>query len=286
MDTLDLNIDNYNLEDLIVLFNISDKFTENDLKEAKKKVLKMHPDKSKLDKKFFLFFSKAYKIIYGIYEFRQTSQKSTEYRPFDNNNEEVIKNALQSNSIKKDFNKWFNELFEKTNLVDEFSKNGYEDWLKSNEDIENYIGLSKEEQEKQLEKKKNKIKSLEKYNKIEEIQTNGYNLIREKPENYSSDIFSTLQFEDLKKAHQESIIPITNKDLNIINNKSLSSLKKERGEKIIVPSLEQAKKILNEKIELDNKYNTQRAFKLIKEDENMQKMNDLRLRSMRQIMDK
>ena len=107
----------------------------------------------------------------------------------------------------------------------------------------------------------------------------------ERPENYSSDIFSSLPFEDLKKAHQESIIPVTNKDLNNINKKSLSDLKKDRGEKIIVPSLEQAKKIINERNELDNKYNTERAFKLLKEDENIQKLNDLRLRSMRQIMD-
>ena len=55
MDNLDLNIDNYNLDDLLSLFNISNQFTETDMKEAKK-VLKMHPDKSHLDKKFFFFF--------------------------------------------------------------------------------------------------------------------------------------------------------------------------------------------------------------------------------------
>ena len=68
--------------------------------------------------------------------------------PIDDDNEEVIKNALQSKTIKKDFNKWFNELFEKTKLEDDFSKSGYDDWLKSNEDVENYEGLSKDEQEK------------------------------------------------------------------------------------------------------------------------------------------
>ena len=89
MDNLDLNIDNYNLNDLLELFNISNNFTEEDMKKAKRKVLQLHPDKSNLDKKFFLFFTKAYKIIYGIYEFRQTSQKNTEYMPLDDNNEEL-----------------------------------------------------------------------------------------------------------------------------------------------------------------------------------------------------
>ena len=283
MDNLDLNIDNYNLTELLELFNISDKFTEQDMKDAKKKVLKMHPDKSQLDKKFFLFFSKAYKIIYGIYEFRQTSQKNTEYMPLDDNNEEIIKNALQSSSIKKDFNKWFNELFEKTKLEDNFTKTGYDDWLKSNDDIENYEGLTREQQEKQLEEKKKRLKSLVKYNKIEEMQSSGYNLLREAPDNYSSDIFSSLPFEDLKKAHQESIIPITQKDLKSIENKNLSKLKQDRDEKIMLPSLEQAKKIMAERKELDNKYNTERAFKLLKEDEKNREIANLRLSSMRQI---
>ena len=65
MQNLDLNIDNYNLKDILKLFSISEEFTEKDMKEAKKIVLQIHPDKSKLDAKYFYFFSKAYKIIYG-----------------------------------------------------------------------------------------------------------------------------------------------------------------------------------------------------------------------------
>ena len=58
MEDIDLNIDNYNLEDILNLFNISYNFNEEDLKNAKKIVLHSHPDKSKLDKKYFLFFTK------------------------------------------------------------------------------------------------------------------------------------------------------------------------------------------------------------------------------------
>ena len=115
------------------------------------------------------------------------------------------------------------------------------------------------------------------------MQSSGYNLLREAPDNYSSDIFSSLPFEDLKKAHQESIIPITQKDLKSIENKNLSKLKQDRDEKIMLPSLEQAKKIMAERKELDNKYNTERAFKLLKEDEKNREIANLRLSSMRQI---
>ena len=89
--SLDLNIDHYNLEDILHLFKISGDFDENDLKNAKKMVLKMHPDKSRLPPEYFLFFSKAYKMIYRIWEFKnkdtieyiQNFVVSIIYIPFD-----------------------------------------------------------------------------------------------------------------------------------------------------------------------------------------------------------
>ena len=56
---VDLNLDNYKFDDLLNLFNLSYDFTTEELKKAKKVVLKLHPDKSKLDKKYFLFFLKG-----------------------------------------------------------------------------------------------------------------------------------------------------------------------------------------------------------------------------------
>ena len=67
---LDLDINNYSLEDIINLFQIRENFNEADMKRAKQQVLRLHPDKSKLDTKYFLFYSKAYKTLYSIYEFR------------------------------------------------------------------------------------------------------------------------------------------------------------------------------------------------------------------------
>ena len=67
---VDLDINNYDLDSLVALFKIPIHFEEHHLKQAKKTVLAMHPDKSKLDKEYFLFFSKAYKIIYNIYQFK------------------------------------------------------------------------------------------------------------------------------------------------------------------------------------------------------------------------
>jgi predicted transcriptional regulator len=285
MDNIDLNIDNYNLQELLSLFSISENFSEKDMKEAKKIVLKTHPDKSGLDPKYFLFFSKAYKIIYGIFEFRETNKKDhSKYKTLDNpENDEIIKNALASNTVKKDFNKWFNELFEKSKIEDEYNNSGYEKWLRSDEDLENFSNLNKEQQEIKLEEKRNKIKTLSKFNEIKDIQGGGYDLLRQKPEDYSSDIFSSLAFEDLKKAHQESIIPITNKDINNIEQRSMSQLKIQRDDKILIPTMEQSKQLLSDNNSKDNRNNAERAFRLLREDELIREKNKEALRSMRRL---
>jgi hypothetical protein len=69
METLDLEIENYELQDIVNLFHINIPFQEEDLKKAKKLVLKTHPDKSGLKPEIFLFYSKAYKKLYSIWEF-------------------------------------------------------------------------------------------------------------------------------------------------------------------------------------------------------------------------
>ena len=90
-DNFDLNINNYSLNDLLNLFHLPYNFTREQLRQAKKIVLKTHPDKSKLPKEYFLFFSKAYKMIYSIYEYRYKSDnQSTEYVVEKNDEHEAI----------------------------------------------------------------------------------------------------------------------------------------------------------------------------------------------------
>jgi hypothetical protein len=48
MENLDLNFDNYSLEEILNLLNLSVNFGENELKIAKRTVLMTHPDKSGL----------------------------------------------------------------------------------------------------------------------------------------------------------------------------------------------------------------------------------------------
>jgi hypothetical protein len=63
----DLSIENYSLHELLKLFELPENFSDYELKNAKKIVLRLHPDKSGLPSEYFLFYSKAYKMLYNIW---------------------------------------------------------------------------------------------------------------------------------------------------------------------------------------------------------------------------
>ena len=275
MNGLDLNIDNYSLINLLDLFKLDYNFTLNDLKQAKKIVLRTHPDKSNLSKDYFLFFSSAYKIIYAIYEFRSrsNSQKSTEYIIEKDEEKELL---LKNISKQSNFNKIFNELFEKNHLNNEFIDSGYGDWLKSDEDI-NKVSTTLQDMNNTFEQKKEELKSIIIKKEITEFNSSYYDEITgDKPENYSSGVFSTLQYEDLRKAHVETVIPITNEDyVNRRKFKNTQELSSYRNNQDIKPlSQEQAKEYMKQKDDLQNKHDVTRAFKLAKEDEIVKKLNN------------
>ena len=131
---MDLNIENYDLDDILKLFKIPKNFLEEDLKAAKKIVLKTHPDKSGLHPDYFRFYSQAYKKIYFIWKFKSSS-KDKNSKTYDEivvehsdnsinlseNKKETLDNFLSSNKIEKgkNFNKWFNEQFEKNKIYRE-----------------------------------------------------------------------------------------------------------------------------------------------------------------------
>ena len=57
MSEVDLDIENYELEDILNLFKLQYNFVEADLKRAYRMALKLHPDKSGLDKQYFRYNS-------------------------------------------------------------------------------------------------------------------------------------------------------------------------------------------------------------------------------------
>jgi hypothetical protein len=213
-ENMDLDINNYSLDDLLKLFKLSYNFTEEELKKTKKVVLNTHPDKSGLDKKIFIFFTSAYKLVYSIYLFNNNNKNKNLTRE-DYEHNDHIKQTLIKFSKQKNFNNKFNELFEKYNLNSEEINNGYGEWLK-NDEIDNYKAKNVNEMTNIINKKKNELRSMIVKEELIDIG-NGINiqqtlLTGEKPKYYDTDVFGHLKYDDLKRAYNESVIPVTEED--------------------------------------------------------------------------
>jgi len=275
MDKLDLNIHNYELNDLLNLFKLPFHFEESHLKEAKKMVLKTHPDKSGLDKEYFLFFSQAYKYLLKIYSLRQSSTTTnTEYEKDDlwENEHNVLIDGKISSMDQKDYNKWFNETFEKMKMKDDIEETGYGDWLKSNDDIVTDKISNSGEMNEYIQNKKQELRALVVHNDFQDsVNGRGDNLIREVPENYGSGMFDKLQFEDLRKAHVESVIPVTDEDFH--NRKkyaTVDELNRARTQDSVANEKEwfsSHEDKLNNLKTADEDINIRRAYKLLNQDE-------------------
>lgn len=279
MDDLDLDINNYELDDILNLFQIPSDFTEDHLKQCKKAVLKTHPDKCGLDKEVFLFFSKAYKILYEIHIFKNRSETTeTDYKSIDN--PEMSKNNKSALKFAKDrnFNKKFNELFEKHYRNNDHNDKGYSDFLKSEVD-QNIKDLSEGkisqvDRNQYLEKIRENSRALVIHQEVKETSefSNYTNLGMTAPTSYSSEIFSNLPYEDVKKAHTETLIPVTKEDARK-NFGSLDQYKQHRESNSFKPaSLQQAKRFLAEKEQQESVSSTNRAYMLAKQAEQARKM--------------
>lgn len=290
MEAVDLNIDNYDYEDILNLFCLNHDFGENGLKNAKKIVLATHPDKSDLNKEYFLFFSKAFKILNFVYTFREkgnnSEKKNIDYENTDyilnndENNKEII-NQLKEKKIlnPQNFNKWFNELFEKVKINNEYESNGYGEWLQDYEENTNSTKKSVSQMHEEINIKKEELRSkqLSKYNKINEFNNNEYcDLTNSTVDNYSSGMFSKLQFEDLKKAHTESVVPISEKDYKDKYNNNINNIKFQRNQQNITPlTIKDSNDYLNSEDFNNNYISSQRAFKLAKQEEEIEKKNNI-----------
>jgi hypothetical protein len=283
---MDLDITNYDYDDILKLFKVGQHFNEEDLKRAKKQVLASHPDKSGLDKSYFLFFSSAYKILFNIYNFREKHSSTTNLNNYNENYNAdtdeanaLLIHKITSNKSSAQFNSWFNEQFENFKITNDYEANGYGDWL-TNADVEE----QKQDQCKDLnslhkiiEEKKQILRThnlVKKKNVCEFNNTNYCDLTNSKPEDYSSGLFSKFQYEDLKKAHTESLIPVTNED-NITNYSSLEDIRNKRASQVINPlKREEATSLLNKSKEDENNISTARAYSLFKQDELNKQRNE------------
>jgi len=220
MDTIDLDIRNYKAIDILNLFNLEPNFSEKELKQAYKVTLMTHPDKSKLDKKYFLFFSKAFKRVKHMYDYIHR-EINTENPDLDIDN--IKKNRTESldeykerikyiNSGSKEFIKEFNDAFDKIQDK-EFLNDGYGEWMKENTGI-NVDSSGK--METIINDVKKRTREMVEYNGFKELHSNGGNsteLKGEIPKQFTQELFGKLPYTDYKQAQEECVIPVDDRDL-------------------------------------------------------------------------
>ena len=365
MESLDLNIDNYNLPDILSLFNIPTLFNEADLKRAKLAVLKTHPDKCQLPKEYFLFFTKAYRILHQIYTVRNpaTNEHYTQHVERTPRNSAVPslrcvgkdtlrdpylsvdaagnataagKSVVDYNRLMRaeghradaddeyardthermkrrldemmtggggngngggnggtakvsEFNRWFNEKFEQYRLKDDEAETGYDAWFRGNDADEDATATAEDDDSgswadkvTRLNKRKQALRN--KYALVERQELEyagggggdagggGYDLTRERPQEYSSGIFGNLRYEDLKKAHTETVIPVTEEDY--YNTKRFNSINElqtfrdqSRRDLYKQTSKQEQERIYEQSKMRQEEEDTRRAFILAKQDE-------------------
>ena len=248
-----LNIHMYNLQEILGLFDLTYAITIDDLKRAKKKVLMLHPDKSRLSPDYFLFYKKAFDIILQLYENNnkqnQTINSETvKYKPLENTLNNAAKNKVKTvigEMDKSDFNNTFNQLFN-DNMVKKPSQTR-NDWFSKEEPIYNIDpNVSTKNMGAVLDTIKQKNAELIKYNGIQELYVNSNSGSRLYDENedeeaedvyISTDPFSKLKFDDLRKVHKDqTVFAVSERDINKVQQySSVDHFMRERGKQILTP---------------------------------------------------
>lgn len=279
---VDLDIDNYSLDDLLDLFKIDSIDNEANLAKAKTITLKMHPDKSGLDKEYFLFFSKAYKTLYQLYTIQDKTRQKGQNIDYENYKETLNKDNMiildkicKKKGSSREFNEWFNREFESMKLKDEYTENGYGEWLNNDIDTDTHENCKNiNDVHNSIQKHREKLYQLAKHTEILDYNDAAYcDIGNNAPDNYSSGMFSRLAFQDLKQAHTETVIPVKEEDA-ILKHNNLDTIKRERGMEIDPMDQEQSIRMLNKKKDRDNQNDTKRIYRLIKQQEEVEKNNN------------
>jgi len=244
-----LDIHMYSLKDLLALFDTDYNISMDDLKRAKKKVLMTHPDKSKLPAEFFLFYKKAFDIVVNFYknQNKQTQNptaENTTYVPTSisdtgKSTTKQIKSAINELD-KREFQEKFNTLFE-NNMVKK-TNGARNEWFSKEEAVyENMEDVNAKNMGQIFDKIKEKQSGLVRYTGVNNLVVNsGSNLYDEEEDDetyVTSDPFSKLKFDDLRKVHKnETVLAVSERDFNNVKQySSVDQFMRERGNQSLTP---------------------------------------------------
>jgi hypothetical protein len=226
--THNLDINTYSLEEIFGLFDLNYNLTEDSMRAAKKKVLMIHPDKSRLPANYFLFYKQAYEVVLNIYKQKskfndgansapQQYNPNVEQHATIGNNEQA---NMDANISKKFSNTKFNELYDQ-NMVRKPDTSRF-DWFKRDEPVMDDFSkrqVNPKNMGSELEAIKQKQSALMVYKGVQEMQSGGgtsyFEDDEETNEYVACDVFSKLKFDDLRKVHKDqTVFAVSESDFN------------------------------------------------------------------------
>lgn len=259
MDTHNLDINMYSLKDVLDLFDLDYDIKIDDLKKAKRKLASIHPDKSKLPDKYFIFYKKAFDIVLDFCR-NQVKQNTAvgyekkNYAPeyfLNKENSKKVQSHIQGMTA-NEFQKNFNELFDQ-NMAKKQDPSKYEWFQKEDSNYDTDSQVNQGNMGQVFENMKNNQQNIVKYRGVQELFVNsssGNNLYDdEEDDNYvTSDPFSKLKFDDLRKVHKdESIFSVSESDIEKVKiHNSVESLNRERSSQLTPMQKEHAEQLFEQ----------------------------------------
>jgi len=263
MTTHNLDIKTYSFEELLGLFNLHTQFGIEELKQAKKKVLWMHPDKSRLPPEYFLFYKKAFEIVALFFEERVKQDREvpkTEivYQPMNTSENKKVGKVI--NSMKKDeFNSKFNELFDQT--MKKPTDDSRNEWFKQETALYTVPeNIPQKDLGQALNKIREKTGEMVRYRGVETIYSGGGwgtnfhddgDGTGDNDSGYvASDIFGKLKYDDLRRVHKDqTVFSVSEADFSKVPQyTSVDHLSRERGKQDLTPlEKAQAERLIEER---------------------------------------
>ena len=248
----------YSFKEILELFQLTYEMNVEDLKQAKRKVLMMHPDKSRLPPDYFLFYKKAFDMVVSYFENNQkTNLHVPHINPVYQTPENDINKSTQkqvSGMIKKmsadAFQEKFNQLFE-DNMSKKPDPSKNEWFSKTDGMYEIDKNVSSKNMGQIMETMKQKNAAIIQYRGVENmISSNGSQLYdddeTENQQYVTSDPFSKLKFDDLRKVHKDqTIFSVSESDIHKMPQySSVDHLVRERGVNMTPMEKSEAERII------------------------------------------
>lgn len=268
--THNLDINSYSIEDLYGLFNIRPyDISVEQMKTAKKQVLMIHPDKSNLQSDYFLFYKKAYDCLMNFYTEQHKITADTEISAaelglkYDQSAKSDSYSDSLSNKInkmdKKEFTQTFNNIFEKEMSVKpDPTLNNWFTEEKPLYDEHLYKPTGESGINRSIEKIRKNINEITTYKGVQPLlssmgntSTGGlYDNDDDKNVYVTSDPFSKLKYDDLRKVHKDQTVLTVGEDdfLKVKQYKDEKEYRSTRdNEKFEFVDKKQSLKILEDK---------------------------------------